>query len=120
MNNKKTFQEVINRSKKVIEEFQKVEKRPWGVEGAIIEMMKQVGELSKLIMVTEGYYMAGRDNLPQYQSSIEKIGDELSDILLMVIRLANHYEINLEEVHLREMDMAMNHPLMKVKPRGIK
>lgn len=111
-----TFQEVVNRSLEVIKEFQKVEKKPWGAEGATIELMKQVGELSKLIMVTEGYYMAGRDTLPQYQASKEKIGDELSDILLMVIRLSDHYAINLEETHLREMDIAMNHPLMKVKP----
>jgi NTP pyrophosphatase (non-canonical NTP hydrolase) len=80
--------------------------------------MKQVGELSKLVMVTEGYYMAGRDNLPEYQSSKEKIGDELSDIFFMTIRLADHYGIDLEEVHLRELDIAMNHPLMKVKPEN--
>ena len=116
MTNKKTFQEVIDSSVRVLRAFQKVEKRPWGAEGAVIEMVKQIGELSKLIMVTEGYYMVGRDNLPQYQSSVEKIGDELSDIFLMVIRLADHYAINLEEVHLKEMDIAMNSPLMKVKP----
>ena len=74
----KTFQEVLSRSLEVLSAFQKVEKKPWGAEGAIIELMKQVGKLSKLIMVTEGYYMAGRDTLTQYQSSKEKIGDELS------------------------------------------
>jgi NTP pyrophosphatase (non-canonical NTP hydrolase) len=114
----KTFQEIIDRSLEVINEFKKVEKKPWGAEGAIIELMKQVGELSKLVMVTEGYYMAGRDNSPEYQSSKEKIGDELSDILLMTIRLADHYGINLEETHLKELDIAMNHPLMKIKPEN--
>lgn len=96
--------------------FQKVERRPWGAEGAMIEMVKQVGELSRLVMVTEGYYMAGRNNLPQYQASKEKIGNELSDIFLMVIRLANHYGINLEEAHLNEMETAMTHPLMQIEP----
>lgn len=112
----KTFQEIVDMSLEVLNAFRRVEKKSWGAEGAIIELMKQVGELSKLVMITEGYYMAGRDTLPQYQSSKEKIGDELSDIFLMIVRLANHYGINLEETHLKEMEIAMNHPLMKVKP----
>ena len=111
-----SFQEVIDRSMEVIEEFKKVEKRPWGSEGAIIEMMKQIGELSKHIMVVEGYYTSGRDKLPQYQASIEQIGDELSDIFLMVIRLANHYGIDLEEAHMKEVNEAVNRPLRQVKP----
>lgn len=114
----KTFQEIIDRSLEVINEFEKVEKRSWGAEGIVIELMKQVGEISKLIMVTEGYYMAGRDSLPEYKSSKKKIGDELADIFFMTIRLANHYGIDLEEVHLRELDRAMNHPLMKVEPEN--
>ena len=113
----KSFQEIIDRSLTVINEFKTVEKRPWGAEAILIELMKQVGELSKLVMVTEKYYMAGRDNVPEYQSSKEKIGDELSDIFFMTIRLANHYNIDLEKVHLQELDIATNHPLMKIKPK---
>ena len=80
---KRTFQEVIDYSMEVIREFEKVEKKQWGAEGTVIEMAKQLGELSKLVMVIEGYYMAGRDQLPQYQASLEQIADELSDIFLM-------------------------------------
>ena len=40
-------------------------------------------------MVLEGYYMAGRDKVPEYQSSKEKVADELSDILFMVFKKTN-------------------------------
>jgi len=115
MNDSLTFKEIVEESLKVLNEFKKVEKRKWGAEGAVIELSKQVGELSKNIMMFEGYYMAGRDNVPEYQTSKEKIADELADILLMIIRLADHYEIDLEKEHLKQLDIAMKHPSMKVK-----
>lgn len=108
------FNEVIKKSLNVIREFEKVEKRKWGVEGAMIELSKQVGELAKNVMVFEGYYMAGRYNLPEYSTSKEKIADELSDILFMVIRIAEHYGIDLEKEHMKQLDIALNHPLMKI------
>jgi len=115
MDRKLTFQEILKKSLEVVKEFKEVEKKKWGVEGAMIELSKQVGELAKNIMVFEGYYMPGRDRLPEYQTSKEKIADELSDILLMVIRIANHYGIDLEKEHLKQLDIALKHPLMKVK-----
>lgn len=114
----KSFKEILDLTIQVLNEFQKVEKKNWGPEGATIELMKQVGELSRLIMSIEGYYMAGRDKLEEYQASKDKIGDELSDILMMVVRLANHYDIDLEKVHLKEMQKALNHPLMQICPEG--
>lgn len=111
------FQEVINKSIEVIKEFEKVEKKKWGAEGAIMELSKQVGELSKNVMMFEGYYMAGRDSIPEYQTSKEKIADELSDILFIVIRIAEHYKIDLEKEHLNQLDIALKHPLMKVKKK---
>ena len=115
MENKLTFQEVVDKSIEVVKEFEKVEKKKWGVEGAMIELSKQVGELAKNVMMIEGYYMAGRDSLPEYQTSKDKIADELSDVLFMIIRIADHYKIDLEKEHLNQLEIAMNHPLMKVK-----
>lgn len=117
MDKKLMFQEVIDKSLEVIREFEKVEKKKWGVEGAMMELSNQVGELSKNVMMFEGYYMAGRDSLPEYQTSKDKIADELSDILFMVIRIAEHYDINLEKEHLKQLDIALKHPLMKVKKK---
>ncbi len=109
------FQEVIEKSLEVIKEFKKVEKRNWGIEGAMMELSKQVGELSKNVMAFEGYYMAARDSLPEYQTSKDKIADELSDILFIIIRIAQHYGIELEKEHMNQLNIALNHPLMKVK-----
>lgn len=111
------FQEVVDKSLEVIREFEEVEKKKWGVEGAMIELIKQVGELAKNIMMFEGYYMAGRDSLPEYQTSKDKIADELADILLMVIRIADCYVIDLEKEHMKQLDIALKHPLMKIKKK---
>jgi len=115
MNNSLTFQEVVEKSLEVIRKFEEVEKRKWGAEGATIELSKQVGELAKNIMMFEGYYMAGRDNLPEYKTSKDKISDELSDILFMIIRIADYYKIDLEKEHLKQLSIALKHTLMKVK-----
>lgn len=117
MDKKYTFQELIEVTKNVINEFKKVEKKEWGVEGAMIELSKQVGELAKSVMMFEGYYMAGRDSLPEYQTSKDKIADELSDILFMIIRIAEHYDIDLEKEHIKQLNIALSHPLMKVKKK---
>ena len=67
-------------------------------------------------MMFEGYYLVGRDEVPEYRTSKEKIADELSDIFFMVIRIADYYGISLEEEHLKQLDIAMKHPHMKIKP----
>jgi NTP pyrophosphatase (non-canonical NTP hydrolase) len=110
-----TFQEIVEKSLEVNRAFAEVEKRNWGVEGSMMELSKQVGELAKRIMSFEGYYMAGRDSVPEYQSSKEKIADELSDILFVVIKIADIYGIDLETEHLKQMEIALNHPFMKIK-----
>jgi NTP pyrophosphatase (non-canonical NTP hydrolase) len=85
--------------------FAKIEQRPWGAEGAMIEMIKQVGELAKHVMVAERYYFAGREEMWGYVTNKEIIGDELADVFSMVIRLADHYGIDLVEAHLRARQM---------------
>ena len=101
MNKNISFKEAIDLGKSIIERFEKIEGKPWGVEGAMIELSKQVGELSKLIMVYEKYYFSDRDKLDeQYVATKEKIGDELADILFAIIRIAKHYDIDLINAHI--------------------
>jgi NTP pyrophosphatase (non-canonical NTP hydrolase) len=139
MKKERTFRELVVETLRVVNRFQKVEKRKWGVEGAMIELTKQVGDLAKNIMTEEGYYMKGRYKKPikmtkekiesyvkqgmifeDYRGSKEKIADELSDILYLVIRIAAHYKIDLEKEHFRQLEIAKNHPLMKVGLRSKK
>ncbi|MBI2285339.1 MazG-like family protein [Candidatus Saccharibacteria bacterium] len=95
--NEKTFAELVSQTKRLIDKFQKIEQRPWGVEGAMIELSKQVGDLSKLVMVQEKYYLKSRENQPEYAATKQKVADELFDIWFCLVRLAEHYGINFEE-----------------------
>lgn len=66
----------------------------------MIELMKQVGDLARRVMVRERYYLPDRDHRAEYETSVEDIGDELADILYCLIRVADHYDIDLEQAHL--------------------
>lgn len=96
-----TFQEAIDTTIKIIRRFEKIEGKPWQIEGAVIELTKQLGDLAKLIMSHEGYYYASRQNESNYNANKQQIADELADILLAVIRIADHYEIDLVETHIK-------------------
>ncbi|WP_318064176.1 MazG-like family protein [Clostridium boliviensis] len=79
-----------------ISDSKKLKVNHGGINGATIELSKQVGDLAKLIMLKENYYatcVKKPDNLD------EKIGDELADILGQVIRIADFYNIDLENAH---------------------
>ncbi|MFH0701017.1 MAG: hypothetical protein V2A62_01115 [Candidatus Woesearchaeota archaeon] len=96
-----TFKEAVKLAESIIVRFEKIEGRKWGAEGSLIELQKQVGELSKLIMVYEKYYFSDRDKIDkQYEASTEKIADELADVFYALIRIARHYNIDLEKAHL--------------------
>ncbi len=91
-----SFQDAINDIRKNINRFKKIEGKEWGVEGSIIELAKQVGELSALVMNQEQYYFADRNKLnDKYDSSKERIADELADIMFALVRIADHYDIDL-------------------------
>jgi len=96
-----TFQDLIGMTRKVISAFDRAEQRPWTIETTMIELTKQVGDLAKRIMVTERYYLPDRNRRADYHSTVEDIGDELADILYCLIRIADHYQIDLETAHIR-------------------
>lgn len=93
---KLTFQEMVELNRKVIKRFEEVEQKPWGIEGSMIELAKQVGDLAKHVMVQEKYYLKQRENEEAYVTTMEEIADELTDLFFMVVRIADHYNIDLE------------------------
>ena len=96
-----TFKEAIELTRSIIKRFKKVEGKPWKIDGSMIELSKQVGDLSKLVMSYEGYYPKNRGKQDsQYLATKEKIADELADLLFMIIRIADHYGIDLEKAHI--------------------
>ncbi|TAK96228.1 hypothetical protein EPO05_02360 [Patescibacteria group bacterium] len=108
MDQGKSFQAVVNDTVGLIKEFEKREQKPWGVEGAMIELMKQVGELSACVMMKEKYYLKERELSPKYKNIENNIGDELYDILTLTVRIADHYGIDLEEECRKEIKHSMD------------
>ena len=96
-----TFQELIAMTRQVMAAFDRVEPRPWTIEASTIELMKQAGDLARRIMMAERYYLPDRADRPDYQATVDDIGDELADILYCIIRIAEHYQIDLEAAHVR-------------------
>ena len=97
-----TFDDAINDIRKTVSRFQKIEGKPWGVEGAVIELAKQVGQLSALIMNREGYYYAEREKeSDNYKASNDNIADELADVMFAVVRIADHYGIDLVSTNIQ-------------------
>lgn len=94
---KKHFSEVVEQTREMIARFQEIEQKPWGIEGSMIELSKQVGDLSKLVMVQEKYYIKSREAHPDYVATKEKIADEIFDIWFCLIRVADHYKIDIEQ-----------------------
>ena len=89
----KTFLEMQIMYREVVQRFSKIELNPWGAQGAMIELSKQVGELAKQVMIKEKYY-ALTDRVPEVD---EKLGNEMADVIAQVMRLADHYGIDLEQ-----------------------
>ena len=76
----------------------KIEKRPWGVEGATIELTHQIGILAYNIMKQEKFYFYSTDS----DDYIKQIKDELADVFGQIIRIADYYQIDLLEEHIEE------------------
>ena len=91
-----TFAEMQDMYRNVVRRFSAIELRPWEGPGAMIELSKQVGELAKQVMIKEKYY-ALTDEVPDVD---EKMGNEMADVIAQVMRLADHYGIDLEKAFL--------------------
>ncbi|MCM1118423.1 MAG: MazG-like family protein [bacterium] len=90
----RTFAEMQDIYKEVVNRFNKIELREWKAEGAMIELAKQVGELAKQVMIKERYY-ALEGETPDVD---ERLGNEMADVVAQIMRLADYYKIDLEKV----------------------
>lgn len=89
----KTFAEMQEMYKAVVNRFNKIELQEWNAEGAMIELSKQVGELAKQVMIKEKYYALEND----VADVDERLGNEMADVIAQVMRLADFYKIDLEK-----------------------
>lgn len=89
----KTFAEMEDMYKDVVNRFSKIELQEWKAEGAMIELVKQVGELAKQVMIKERYYALEGEVF----NVDERLGNEMADVVAQIMRLADHYKIDLEK-----------------------
>ena len=89
----KTFREMQDMYREVVKRFRKIELQEWKAEGTMIELSKQVGELSKQVMLKEKYY-AYTDDTAVVNA---KLGNEMADVIAQVMRLSDYYGIDLEQ-----------------------
>lgn len=89
----KKFNELADMYKEIVERFNKIELREWHAEGCMIELMKQVGELSKWVMIKEKYY-ALTDEVPDVDIHL---ANEMADVIAQIIRIALVCDIDLEK-----------------------
>ena len=88
-----TFTEMQNMYENIVQRFSQIELQEWKAEGAMIELSKQVGELAKQVMIKEKYYaLTG-----EVTDVDERLGNEMADVIAQVMRLAMHYNIDLEK-----------------------
>jgi len=109
----KTFNQVLKETREITNEFEKREKKEWTPEIMTTELAKQLGEVSKQIMMLEGNYLPERDDDSRYAFSKEKLADELSDVFANIIRMADYYEIDFEEAHLKELNKGKKRFVLK-------
>ena len=73
-----------------------------------MELSKQVGACPSRPDDGE-LYLADRDHDPKYVGGTSRIANELADILYCVIRLADHFEVDLEEARLSARSAEWNY-----------
>lgn len=95
---KNDFQKMVKRAVEIKAKYKKIEPKPWGVEQAFMGMMKDVGELSKLIMIKKGYRT---DSDKKLHAALEH---QLSDILYSILIIADKTKVDLEKSFWRTMD----------------
>lgn len=91
----RTFRELVDRTGEVVAGFDAHERRPWTI--------------ARHVMVVEQYYLSDRDSDLRYATTKDDVADELADILHALIRIADHYGIDLEEAHIRAREREMDY-----------
>ncbi len=92
------FQKMIDRALEVKAKYDKIEPKEWGVDQDFMGMVKDVGDLGKILMVARGY----RDDIDRNKTGA--LPHELSDILFSLITIANKTGVDLEKAFHKTMD----------------
>jgi len=100
-----SLNELKPKTRELVERFSKIEPKRWSIEGSTMELMTEVGDLTELILRKE-YYKRNIHEDIDYQ-----IRDELADIIFILVRLADSYNIDLDAAY-DEMEKQLNERLI--------
>lgn len=92
------FQQIIKRAVEIRQKYSQSDTKQWAVEQCFMGMVKDVGDLSKLLMVKGGY----RKGVAK--DTKKNLEHELADVLYSVIVIANKTGVNLEKSFWQVMD----------------
>lgn len=106
-NKKITVDELVAKTTEIQQLFRQIEKRPWTVETFAIELAAEVGTLTDSIMIKEGYRNPRRG-----QDEID-LQDDISDVIFVLIMIANYYQIDIGESYMSMID-ATRHKLESI------
>lgn len=72
----------------------------WSVPVMVTELVAEVGTLADSIMIHEGYRRSRGDPLDLH--------DDLADVLFMLLRIADHYQIDMERAYVEMLQRTRN------------
>ena len=104
-----SLEDIKKRSKGLFKRFEKIEPRRWSIEGAMMELTTEVGDLTELVLRKEYY----KQNI--YEDLDYQIKDEVADILLVMMRIADYYNIDLDQAY-EEMEQLVSD---RLRSRGV-
>jgi NTP pyrophosphatase (non-canonical NTP hydrolase) len=84
-----SLRELGQQSADVIDNFQRIEPRPWTEHILALELCGEVGSLTHAILAMEGY--------KRRRPSLAAVKNECADVLFIVLRLAGHCRLLLPE-----------------------
>jgi hypothetical protein len=80
---------IITLSIPTLKGFRRLEPRTWGRCGTILELVTEIGALGRIVTIQEKYRFG--------KKTIHDIGDELSDVLFVIIRVLEDTGAKLEK-----------------------
>jgi len=92
------FQKMIDRAVEIRNKYDEKDIKKWDVEQVFMGMIKDIGNLSKILMVYNGY----RKDLNK--NTNEALGHELSDILYSIFIIADKTGVDLKMSFWQVMD----------------
>ena len=82
---------LIEQTRELQRRFDLVNSRVWTIESYVIELLGETGSLADSIMLKENYRPTRAGQKPV------NIGDDIVDIIFILVNIADHYGIDLEE-----------------------